>query len=275
MDRENDESYEEGYQDALEEIGRAIRFLRQMHSTAQQKKQRKAKPQTKPDKRRYVDERTWDLSEDELSISVRGPVTPEPSAPQEANPRDPTPPTAAPRNANSRNTITLAPIPRKAISRAPALRAPTPREAKKRKVTPLASIPRNTISRARVLRDPTPHQPKKRKTAPAQVQPSGPRRQLRGSAEATSRRGNVGEVWRRAMMETGMGEAVTKGMYINGEVKAGGEKAVTRLRETPCFKCAKRNKVCLVPDPVKEKRIHGERCGWCIRLGGVKCSTLE
>lgn len=78
-------------------------------------------------------------------------------------------------------------------------------------------------------------------------------------------------LWDAAQLETGMRSAVTKGMYINGDLKVAGRKALTVPRETPCVRCLKSQRTCIVRDAA-EKLITSHKCGWCIRLS-ARCTS--
>lgn len=80
-------------------------------------------------------------------------------------------------------------------------------------------------------------------------------------------------LWDAAQLETGKRGAVTKGMYINGELKVAGRKALTVLRETPCVRCTKSGRTCIVRD-VAEKLVTSQHCGWCIRLSASCTSAV-
>lgn len=93
----------------------------------------------------------------------------------------------------------------------------------------------------------------------------------KGKRKPALSRSEIALLWEAAREETGKCNAVTAGMYINGEVTLGGRKAVTVLRRPPCDRCVKLRRDCLVLNLKREKIATMTGCGGCVRVG-IRCN---
>ncbi|RPB06216.1 hypothetical protein L873DRAFT_32097 [Choiromyces venosus 120613-1] len=75
---------------------------------------------------------------------------------------------------------------------------------------------------------------------------------------------DVAGFWTRAEGQTGKKRAVTRGMYINGDIVVDGRKARTVPREPKCETCERHRRDCVVPAN-DEPMIRGSTCGWCVK----------
>ncbi|KAL0638670.1 hypothetical protein Q9L58_002248 [Maublancomyces gigas] len=73
--------------------------------------------------------------------------------------------------------------------------------------------------------------------------------------------------WLIAMEETGKRQAVTRGMYMAGDVKVGGQSSRTKPRHTPCVRCKRVGATCIVLDARNERNLNTKSCSYCMRRG--------
>lgn len=251
VDLENDDSYEEGYQDALLEIRCAIRYLRRLHKPRAGKKSANTPTPVEP-----VDG-PW------MDVNAPRPRSPTPQA--NSSPSSVPEETATAMDIWSSDPDQQSPAPHRSMNKSKSRSTSNKNKGKPANRSESISLNMNTGRGGSVGKSKSKSKNKGKDKRVTQT--------IRGTSKSKTvlSKSELSLLWKRAREETSKCQAVTTGMYINGEVAVGGQKAVTVLRKPPCGRCVKYQRVCLVVDPKRETMTTSAGCGCCVRLG-VGCN---